>query len=95
VDRSGVAPQVRRAAPSIPANSAEGCSRSSNQDFARFLQIAIAPPSEVEDHLQFASNVALLPPNNAAALLKQVVEIRRMFYGLLKRVHDENGDGER
>jgi four helix bundle protein len=94
-DRSGVASQLQRAAQSIRANIAEGCSRSSNRDFARFLQIAIASASEVEDHLQFARDVELLAPNDAAPLLAQVVEVRRMLYGLLKRVQDDSGNGER
>lgn len=86
-DRSGLASQARRAAQSIPANIAEGCSRSSNKDFARFLQVAIASSSELEDHLLFAQDVNLLAPNDGIALGERVVEVRRMLYGLLKRVN--------
>ena len=92
VDRSGLASQVRRAAQSIRANITEGCSRSSNRDFARFLQFAIASASELEDHLEFARDVGLLPPNDAAPLLGQAIEVRRMLYALLKRVQNEGGD---
>ena len=92
VDRSGLASQVRRAAQSIRANITEGCSRSSNRDFARFLQIAIASASELEDHLEFARDVGLLPPNDATPLLRQVIGVRRMLYALLKRVQNEGGD---
>ncbi|MGQ0640153.1 MAG: four helix bundle protein [Gemmatimonadaceae bacterium] len=92
-DRSGLASQLQRAAQSIRANIAEGSSRSSDRDFAKFLQIAIGSASEVEDHLQFALDVELLEPNDAEPLLDQVVEVRRMLYGLLKKIQDDYGDG--
>ena len=89
IDRSGLASQTRRSAQSIPANIAEGCSRSSNKDFARFLQIAIASSTELEDHLQFARDVNLLSADDIPLLFEQVVEVRKMLYGLLKRVNEE------
>ncbi|MGQ0641362.1 MAG: four helix bundle protein [Gemmatimonadaceae bacterium] len=92
LDRSGLASQLQRAAQSIRANIAEGSSRSSDRDFAKFLQIAIGSASEVEDHLQFARDVELLDPNDAEPVLDQVVEVRRMLYGLLKRIQDDYGD---
>ena len=83
---------MRRAAQSIRANITEGCSRSSNRDLARFLQIAIASASELEDHIEFARDVDLLTPNDVAPLLNQTVQIRRMLFALLKRVQDARGD---
>jgi four helix bundle protein len=91
-DRSGLASQVRRASHSIRANIAEGCSRPTNKDFAKFLQTAIASASEVEDHLQFAHDVELIEPNDSSSLLRQIVEIRKMLYGLVRRVQDDKGD---
>lgn len=93
-DRSGLASQVRRASHSIRANIAEGCSRPTNKDFAKFLQTAIASASEVEDHLQFAYDVELIPPNDARPLLSQIVEVRKMLYGLVKKVQDDGEGGE-
>jgi four helix bundle protein len=40
-ERYGIVSQMRRAAASVPANIAEGCVRSSDADFARFLHTAL------------------------------------------------------
>lgn len=83
---------MRRASHSIRANIAEGCSRPTNKDFARFLQTAIASASEVEEHLQFAQDVELIEPNDSSSLLRQIVEIRKMLYRLVRRVQGDKAD---
>ncbi len=87
-DRSGMASQASRAALSIPSNIAEGCARGSNRDFARFLRIAIASASELDYQLEYARDAKLISKEQVDRLLKQVIEVRRMLYGLLKRVEE-------
>ena len=50
-EKYGLRSQTTRAAVSIPANIAEGCSRSSETDFKRFLEIALGSAFELETHL--------------------------------------------
>ncbi len=45
--------QMFRAAMSVPANIAEGRSKNSDRDFARFLGYALSSCSEVEYHLMW------------------------------------------
>jgi four helix bundle protein len=83
---TGLIGQIRRAALSIPANIAEGCSRSSDLDFAKFVQIAIGSASELEYHLHFATDIALLQRTEYEARQMEIVEVRRMLIGLLKKL---------
>jgi four helix bundle protein len=78
--------QMRRAALSIPANIAEGCGRSSDVDFAKFIQIAIGSTTELEYHLQFAAEIGRLARDESERLQAEVVEVRRMLIGLLKKL---------
>jgi four helix bundle protein len=87
----GLISQLRRAALSVPANIAEGSSRESNRDFAKFLVIAIASSSELEYHLQFSGDANLIPRHECDARLTEVVQVRRMLIGLLKRVRSSDG----
>lgn len=87
-DRSGFVSQVRRAALSIPSNITEGCSRPTNRDLAKFIQIAIASTSELDFQLQFGLDTKLLSAREGEALRQRAIEIRRMLYGLLKRVRE-------
>ena len=47
-EQFGLTSQVRRAAISIPSNIVEGCARSSQSDYARFVEIAYSSAREVE-----------------------------------------------
>ena len=48
--------QIRRAAVSIPANIVLGSGRTSDRDFAHYLEIALASAGETEYHLQLAAD---------------------------------------
>ena len=47
-ERYGLVSQMRRACASISTNVAEGCGRSTNNELARFIDIATGSASEVE-----------------------------------------------
>jgi four helix bundle protein len=78
--------QIQRAALSIPANIVEGSSRASDRDFAKFIQIAIGSASELEYHLHFATDAGLLSAEDFQGRQQEVVEVRRMLIGLLKKL---------
>ena len=85
-ERFGLASQLRRAAVSVPSNIAEGSSRASRRDFARFLNLAASSCSEIETQLHLVRRIALLPDARVTPLEASVAEVRRMLSGLIRTV---------
>ena len=50
-EKYGIVSQITRAAISIPANIAEGSSRNSDKDYARFLQLSLGSAFEIQTYL--------------------------------------------
>ena len=77
-EKFGLTNQLRRASVSVPSNIAEGCSRSSNKDFSRFLEIAIGSIYEIETQLLIASDLGFIDLNKADELINILNEIVKM-----------------
>jgi len=77
-EKFGIINQLRRAAVSIPSNIAEGSSRNSNKDFARFLEIAIGSAYEVETQLLISSDLGFINEENTTELINLLEEITKM-----------------
>lgn len=60
-EKKGLGDQLQRASVSIPSNIAEGAGRSSDAEFAHFLDNALGSAYEVETQLQIAKNVKYIP----------------------------------
>ena len=52
----GLSQQLQRCSVSIPPNVAEGCSRKSNKEFSRYIQVALGSSFELETQLLIAMN---------------------------------------
>lgn len=76
--------QVTRAAMSVPTNIVEGSGQQSAREFARFLRIALNSTSELEYHLLAARDLKAATATDVVTLLSQVIEVRKMLYGLLR-----------
>ena len=77
-EKFGLTNQLRSASVSIPSNIAEGSSRNSNKDFARFLEIAIGSAYEIETQLLIASDLGFFKQEKLEPLLLQLEEIIKM-----------------
>jgi four helix bundle protein len=80
---SSLRSQLFRAGMSIPANIAEGRSKNSDKDFARFLGYAVSSCSEVEHHLIVARDTKVIPEAEYVSSISQTITVRKMLYGLL------------
>lgn len=85
-EKFGLANQMRRAAVSISSNIAEGSSRESKKDFARFLQIAYGSVIEVVSQLHIAQRQDFIPKEDARKLYLNCEEIAQMISGLKQSV---------
>ncbi len=83
-ERFGLTNQMRRAAVSISSNIAEGCSRSSKIDFARFVEIATGSVFEVVSQSFIGQRQGLLDEQQFGALYAAAEEQSRMLSGLRK-----------
>ena len=82
-DHKSLRSQMNRAAMSIPTNIVEGRGKRSDRDFARFLGYALGSATELEYHIMVARDVGAVAEDDAASLLSQVVEIKKMLRGLI------------
>ena len=77
-EKFGLTNQLRRASVSIPSNIAEGSSRQSNIDFARFLEIAIGSAYEVETQILISSDLRFITSEDLIELTNMLEEIIKM-----------------
>lgn len=87
-EQYGLTSQLRRAAVSISANIAEGAGRGSDQDFARFLEMARGSVAETRSHLFLAQDLGYLKPDATERLAEKAVEISRMLNGLTETLRN-------
>ena len=83
----GLTSQIRRASMSIPTNIAEGCGRSTDSEFARYLQIAMGSAFETEYELLLSRDLSFLSTEEYSQLDSAVQEIKRMIVALYKNLH--------
>jgi four helix bundle protein len=81
--------QMIRAAMSIPTNIVEGRGQASDREFCRFLRYAIHSSNELEYHLTIARDLHAISGGDAKSLMDQVVDVRKMLYGLVKSLSKE------
>ena len=87
--------QTIKAAMSIGDNIVEGNGLKTRRDFRRFLGYSVNSANELENHFIVAHDLELIPTNVYRSLIKDLEEVRRMLYGLIKYLsgdEDEEGD---
>ena len=82
----GLRSQMRRCAASVPANIAEGCGRTGNGDFRRFLNIAAGSAFELEYFLLLSRDLSFISSQLHEVLAEDTHRVQRMLASLLRKV---------
>lgn len=87
-ERFGIQSQIRRAVVSISSNIAEGHSRRSKADFARFVRIALGSCRETQSLLILCERLWKI--DSCQEVVADLEEIAQMLFGLLKHLAKED-----
>ncbi len=90
-ERYGLTSQMRRAAVSISSNIAEGSSRSSQKDFARFVELAYGSLMEVVSQTRIAEHQEFTRNGDCEGLYTKADQLARMLSGLRRRLLEKPG----
>jgi four helix bundle protein len=86
-EKFGLCSQMTRAAVSIPSNIEEGSSRSSDKDYARFVEISLGSFLELETQVLIAQQVGLGNIRAQTKLLEQLDEEEKMLIAFKSRLN--------
>jgi S23 ribosomal protein. len=89
-DNAALKGQLQRSAPGIADAIAEGAGKASNAEFARYLDIALGSASETHSQLISARQRQLIDDAQFNDLADRVTEVRKMLFGLMKKVRGDN-----
>ncbi len=80
----GLTSQMRRAAVSIPSNIVEGCARSTQQEYSRFLDIAFGSLRELMYQFSLASRLGYVPSSSTTGITTVLSETERVLSALIR-----------
>lgn len=83
-EQYGLTSQMRRAAVSAASNIVEGCARSSEADYLRFLDMAYGSAKELEYHASLAHRLGFISASHHEELRNTCVETSKVLSGLIR-----------
>ncbi len=87
-ERYALGDQIRRASVSIASNIAEGSGRSSDSDFAHFLDIALGSSYEVETQIYIAEQLNYFSKEERQELIDRIRSIQRRISSFIKSIRE-------
>lgn len=83
-EKYGLTSQMRRAAVSIPSNIVEGCTRTSQSEYLRFLEIAFGSLKELHYQFDLAKRLNYLDNNPYCSCEAKIIETEKVLCALLR-----------
>lgn len=91
----GISNQIQRAVVSIPSNIAEGSSRASETDFARFLEISLGSAYETETQLEILYSINYISENTYVKLISNIQSIEKRLSSLINKIRKQKSSPEK
>ena len=88
-ERYGLESQIRRAAVSVPANIAEGCSRRHNKELIHFLNIALGSLNEVKYYVILCRDLSFISVKDYESIYQLCVEVDKMLNSLSYKLRNK------
>lgn len=85
-EKYGLKSQMCRAAVSIPSNIAEGCSRNSDIEFRRYLEMAIGSTFELETQLILLKEIGFTHEENLIDVFALLSSEQKMINALITKI---------
>ncbi|MGA2624110.1 MAG: four helix bundle protein [Bacteroidota bacterium] len=85
-EQYGLKAQMCRAAVSIPSNIAEGCSRNSEIEFKRFLELSMGSAFELETQIQILQELCLVPAEKVEKVAGLLTSEQKMTNALISKI---------
>jgi len=89
-EKFGLTSQIRRCSVSIEANIAEGCGRGGDQDFRRFLYIALGSASELDCELLLAKDLSFLDDNDYENTYRELRSVKAMLSTFIRKIDSDS-----
>lgn len=86
----GLRSQMSRSAVSIPSNIAEGCSRHSEIEFKRFLEIAIGSAFELETQTWIDFEIGLINKEQLDEEISQLDSLQKRINTLITKIKSDH-----
>lgn len=86
-ERYAISSQITRSAVSIPSNIAEGSSRSSEKDYARFMEISLGSSFELETQVLIAEAVNFGNQDLRKQILSEIDEEQKMIMSFISKLN--------
>lgn len=85
-EKLGLCTQLQRASVSIPSNFAEGCSRSSEKEFRRYLEISLGSSFELKTQLIIAHKLTYISIEQLDELIIKIDKLGKQLNTLRNKL---------
>ena len=87
-EKFGLINQLQRAAVSIASNIAEGASRTSEKDFAHFLEMSLGSSFEVETQLLITKNLNYISEEKYIDVMNELSILQKQLNNFINRIRN-------